>query len=75
MLVSLNYRPHNSLIETFDPRARWIYSFAFLFSIVLFWDLRVLLAFFLISAAQYALSRLTWRATRRAWYLVTLIVV
>lgn len=75
MLVSLNYRPHNSLIETFDPRARWIYSFAFLFSIVLFWDLRILLAFFLISAAQYALSRLTWRETRRAWILVTLIVV
>jgi energy-coupling factor transport system permease protein len=74
MLVSFRYRPRGSLIETFDPRARWIYSIVYLFSIVLFWDIRFLLFFFLLSLVQYGLSGLTWRETRRAWLLVTMVV-
>lgn len=74
MLISLSYRPRGSLIEKFDPRARWIFAFAFLFGIVQFWDARFLLFFFLLAVAQYALARLTWRETRKAWLLLTIII-
>lgn len=74
MLVSLNYRPRGSIIEKFDPRARWIFSILFLFAIVQFWDVRILFFFFLLAVTQYALSRLTWRETRRAWMLVGIVV-
>lgn len=74
MLVSVSYRPRGSIIEKFDPRARWIYSLLILFSIVLFWDIRFLFFFFLLSLGQYALTRLTWRETKRAWLLTTVIV-
>jgi energy-coupling factor transport system permease protein len=74
MLVSLSYRPRGSIIEKFDPRARWILSILVLFSIVEFWDLRFLLFFFLLAVFQYILTRLTWRETRQAWILTSIIV-
>lgn len=74
MLVSLNYHPHYSLIEKFDPRARWIFSILTLFAIVTFWDIRFLAFFFALSVIQYILSRLTWQETRRAWTLIIIIV-
>lgn len=74
MLASLSYRPRNSLIERIDPRARWIYSILLLFAIVLFWDLRFLLFFFVLAMVQYALANLTWRETRRAWFFIFFIV-
>ncbi len=70
MLVSFNYHPRKSLVETFDPRARWIFSIAVLVTIVLFWDIRFLLFFFLLSLVQFFYSRLTWHETRRAWLLI-----
>lgn len=74
MLVSLNYRPRGSVIERFDPRARWILSVLVLFAIVQFWDIRFLLFFFLFAIFQYFLTRLTWRETRKAWMMIFLIV-
>uniref|UniRef100_A0A7C4PG63 Energy-coupling factor transporter transmembrane protein EcfT n=1 Tax=Anaerolinea thermolimosa TaxID=229919 RepID=A0A7C4PG63_9CHLR len=70
MLVSFSYRPRHSFIERFDPRARWIMSLALLFSIVLFWDIRFLSFFFLLSISQVFLARLTWQETRRAWLFI-----
>lgn len=70
MIVSFGYRFRNSLLETFDPRARWIFSFLLLFSIVNFWDIRFLAFFLVISMAQYASARLTWKETRRAWLFI-----
>ena len=66
MLASLSYRPRNSVIERIDPRTRWIYSILLLFSIVLFWDLRFLLFFFVLivqlaDATQYLWSQLPGR--------------
>jgi energy-coupling factor transport system permease protein len=79
MLVSFNYRPRQSLIEKFDPRARWLFSFMVLFSIVQFWDIRFLAFFLVLGFVQFALARLTWQDTRRAWIfilvLLTLMVV
>jgi energy-coupling factor transport system permease protein len=74
MLVSLSYRPRGSIIEKFDPRARWILSIMILFAIIQFWDYRFLLFFFLLAVFQYVLTRLTWRETRQAWLLTCIIV-
>ncbi len=75
MLVTWKYRPRNSLIEKFDPRARWIFSFLVLFSIIQFWDIRFLLFFFALAMGQYALTRLTWEETRRVWTFILILVV
>ncbi len=75
MLVTWRYRLRNSVLELFDPRARWFFSFFILFSIVQFWDIRVLLFFFTIVFGQYALSRLTWQETRRAWIFILFFIV
>jgi len=74
MLVSFSYRPRGSIIEKFDPRARWILSILILFSIIQFWDARFLFFFFLLALFQYALTHLTWRETKRAWLLTFIIV-
>lgn len=74
MLASINYRPRGSLVERFDPRARWIFSLLMMFAIVQFWDVRFLAFFFLLAIGQYAASNLTWQDTRRAWMIITLVV-
>jgi energy-coupling factor transport system permease protein len=70
VLASFSYRPRNSLVETFDPRARWVFSILALSSIILFWDIRFLLFFFLLSLVQFHYSNLTWKETRKAWLLI-----
>lgn len=75
MLVTWKYRFRNSLLERFDPRARWFFSFLVLFSIIQFWDIRFLLFFFALVMGQYALARLTWAETRRVWAFVLILVV
>ncbi|HPC06646.1 MAG TPA: hypothetical protein PLI60_07985, partial [Anaerolineaceae bacterium] len=67
MVVTFGYKQRNSLVETFDPRARWIFSILSLFTIVNFWDIRFLLYFLLVSVVQYSFTRLTWKETKRAW--------
>ncbi|MER3458316.1 MAG: hypothetical protein C4309_06515, partial [Chloroflexota bacterium] len=67
MLVTWRYRDRNTLIQKLDPRARILFMLAMLASIIQFWDLRVILVFLGIALGQYALARLTWRETRRAW--------
>ena len=75
MLVTWKYHPRNSWLEKFDPRARWIFSFLVLFSIIQFWDVRFLCFFFALVMTQYALTRLTWAETRRVWTFVLIMVV
>lgn len=75
MLIAWRYRERNTIIQRLDPRARIIFMLAMLFSIVQFWDLRILLLFLGIAVLQYALARLTWRETRRAWILVSFIIL
>jgi energy-coupling factor transport system permease protein len=74
MLVTWAYRFRNSLMEKIDPRARWIFSILFLFTISMFWDMRFLLFFFVIAWLWFALARVTIWETRRAWLLVSLIL-
>lgn len=70
MIVSFNYRNRCSLLERLDPRARWFFSILVLFSITMFWDIRFLSFFLVLTLGQYALARLTWRETRNAWMFV-----
>src|SRR5512133_1855142 len=74
MLVSLRYRPRGSFIERLDPRARWIFSFCFLIAVVQFWDIRILLGFFLLAILNYGLAKLTWQETRRFWILISFVI-
>ncbi len=70
MLVTWRYRPRNNLMSRFDPRARWIFSLAFLFAATLFWDARFLAFFFFIGFAWYFSGRTPFSDTKRGWLLV-----
>ena len=70
MLVTWSYRIRNSLMGKFDPRARWIFSFAFLFAVTQFWDARFLAVLFVIAFLWYFSARVPWKETRRAWTFV-----
>jgi energy-coupling factor transport system permease protein len=74
MLIAWRYRERDTVIQRLDPRARIIFMLAMLFSIIQFWDMRIMLLFLGIAVGQYALARLTWRETRRVWILVSFII-
>ena len=74
MLVPFHYRPHQSLIERFDPRARWIFSLLMMISILYYWDIRFLTFFFVISFMQYFLAHLSWKETRRGWVFIIVLI-
>jgi energy-coupling factor transport system permease protein len=61
-------------MERIDPRARWIFSLAFLFSVTMFWDARFLLFFFVLGFGWYFLAGIRWQESRRAWSLVFIIL-
>ena len=75
MLIAWKYRERNTIIQRLDPRARIIFMLAMLFSVIQFWDLRVTLGFLALALTQYFLARLTWRDTRRAWLLISILIV
>ena len=75
MLVSWRSQPHNSLIEKFDPRARWIFSLSFMLAATMFWDARFLAGFFGLGLGWYLLAGVPWRETRRGWTLVGIMLV
>lgn len=70
MIVTFGYKNRQSLLETFDPRARWFFSVLALFAIINFWDIRFLAFFLLISAIQFIMAKLTWHETKRAWLFI-----
>ena len=74
MLIAWRYRERDTIIQRLDPRARIIFMLAMLFSVVQFWDLRMMLVFLGISFLQYGLARLTWQETRRVWLLVSMLI-
>jgi energy-coupling factor transport system permease protein len=75
MIVTWKYRPRNTLLQRLDPRARLVFTMAALVSILFFWDLRILLVFLVVAVGQYALARVTFRETRRAWLLLGPLIV
>ena len=75
MLISWRYRERDTIIQRLDPRARILFMLAMLFSIVQFWDLRIMFVFLGIALLQFGLARLTWQETRRVWILISIIIV
>jgi energy-coupling factor transport system permease protein len=75
MLVAWKYKKRDTVIQRMDPRARWILLLSLTFSIIQFWDIRILLMFFVISFGLYFLCKLTWAETRRIWTFVLILVV
>jgi len=75
MLVTWKYKERNTIIQRLDPRARWIFLLAVLFSATQFWDIRFLLFFFAISLTHFFLCKLTWKETRRILTFVFILVV
>lgn len=74
MLITWGFRIRNSVMERIDPRARWIFSLAFLFAVTMFWDARFLLFFFILGFGWYSLAGVKWQESRRAWTLVSIIL-
>ena len=74
MLVTWRYRLRNSLMSRFDPRARWLFSLAFLFAVTMFWDARFLAFFFVVGFAWYFAGRVPFQDTRRGWLLVSVLL-
>ena len=70
MLVTWRYRQRKALIQSFDPRAWWIFYACIIFSTLQFWDARYLAFFALIALVFVLTSRITWRESRRAWLFI-----
>lgn len=70
MLVAWRYRKRKSLVQTFDPRAWVIFYGCFLFSTLAFWDLRLLLPFFVIGLFWLLTSGLQWQEVRRPFLFI-----
>jgi energy-coupling factor transport system permease protein len=75
MLVAWKYKDRNTLIQRLDPRGRWIFLLAILFSAIQFWDVRFLLFFFAISLTHFFMCKLTWKEVRRVLTFVLILVV
>lgn len=74
MLVVWKYRPRNSIIESFDSRARWFTSLLLMLAIIQFWDFRFLIFFFGISVLQLFLTKLKWQEIKRPLLYMFLLV-
>lgn len=68
MLVTWRFRQRSgSIIQSFDPRAWFIFFACFLISTLMFWDARFLFFFALVALFFVLTSRIRWQEMRRAW--------
>lgn len=67
MIAAWRYKPRSTVIQRLDPRARMIFYLCFLFSVFMFWDVRILLLFLLVTVITILAAGLSWRETRRTW--------
>jgi len=74
VIVTWSYKERDTIIQRLDPRARIIFMFLSIISVIETWDLRVLLGWLLLVALAYRLSKLTWQETRRFWMIVIPII-
>jgi energy-coupling factor transport system permease protein len=75
MLVTWRYRPRNSLVQSFDPRAWVLFYLFFLGASLLTWDLRLLVPILFIALCFIFTSGITWQESRRAWLFIGAFVV
>lgn len=74
MLVTWRYRERNTIIQRLDPRSQIIFMLCAFFSLIQFWDLRFILFFFVLATTQLLLARLSWKETRRFWFVIMMII-
>ncbi|MFN2148859.1 MAG: hypothetical protein ACK2T2_10740, partial [Anaerolineales bacterium] len=70
MLVSWRYRERESLVQSFDPTAWFIFYFCFVISTLFFWDVRYLAFFVIVALLMVFNSGVTFRESRRAWLFI-----
>jgi energy-coupling factor transport system permease protein len=71
MLVAWRYRKReNSFIQQFDPRAWLIFYACYLVGVIMFWDIRYLLPFFLFALFALFTSGIKWHEIRRAFLFI-----
>jgi energy-coupling factor transport system permease protein len=75
MLVTWRYRPRNSLIQSFDPRAWIIFFLCFMGATLMTWDLRALIQLLIIALVCIFTSGITWQESRRAWLFMGAFIV
>jgi len=61
-------------MDRIDPRTRWIFSFAFLISVTMFWNATYLFPFFILAIIWYAFGKTSWKETRHGWFLVSIML-
>jgi energy-coupling factor transport system permease protein len=70
MIANFSYVERDSPIHRLDPAAKVVFLLCYIFSTVLFLDVRVLLPLMLLGFVYYRLSGLRWQETQRAWKFV-----
>ena len=75
MLVTWRYRKRKSLIQSFDPRAYFIFYACFMACTLLFWDLRYLLFFMGIALLFLFTSGVRLSEMRRAWLFIGTFII
>lgn len=61
-------------MDKIDPRARWIFSFAFLLSATMFWNATFLFILFILAVIWYSFGKTKWKETRHGWFLVSIML-
>ena len=75
MLVAWRYRKRKSLIQSFDPRAWFIFFASFMASSLMTWDLRLLTPLLIIALVTIFTSGIKWQESRRAWLFIGAFVI
>ncbi|MEJ2012422.1 MAG: energy-coupling factor transporter transmembrane component T [Anaerolineales bacterium] len=70
MLVSWRYRERDSLVQSFDPSAWFVFYFCFIASTLFFWDVRYLAFFVIVALLTVFNSGITFRESRRTWLFI-----
>ena len=70
MIVAWKYKERGTFFQKIDPRARLIILGVLLFTIINFWDIRFLLFYFVLAVVQFTSSRVTFRESRGAWFIL-----
>src|SRR5947209_5235299 len=74
MLAHFSYVARESVVHRLDPAAKVIFMLCYIGSVALFFDVRVLALLLGIGLGYYALARLRWGETRRAWTFVLVFI-
>ena len=61
-------------MDHIDPRARFIFSFALLFSATATWNPIILFILFIIAIIWYLMARLTWKDTKMGWFMISIML-